>query len=214
MLPSHAGAHADAGQALDDALTDQGRPNHADAAPTRPSAMRHLKFFVPVLVLLGLLAVFTFGLGRDPREIPSALIGNPVPEFSLPPVQGRVLGLSSTDLVGEVSLVNVFASWCMACRYEHPLFMRLKTEGSVPIHGLNYKDAPQNAADWLDELDDPYTRTGVDRDGRVAIDWGPHGVPEIFVVDREGRIAYKQIGGLTQRDLGRTILPLIAELRR
>lgn len=215
MLPSHAGARADAGGAAEGALTDQGRrPNAADAAPARLRALRHLTFLVPVLVLLGVLAVFAVGLGRDPREVPSALIGKPVPDFSLSPVQGRALGLSSTDLTGEVSLVNVFASWCTACRYEHPLFMRLKAEGTVPIHGLNYKDAPQDAADWLDSLGDPYTRTGADRDGRVAIDWGVYGVPETFVIDRDGRIAYKHIGALTQQDLDRTILPLIAELRR
>jgi cytochrome c biogenesis protein CcmG/thiol:disulfide interchange protein DsbE len=120
----------------------------------------------------------------------------------------------SRDLKGEVSLVNVFASWCVACRAEHPVFMRLKAEGVVSIHGLNYKDRPQDAANWLDDLGDPYTRTGADLDGRVAIDWGVYGVPETFVVDRQGRIAFKQIGAVTPKILEQTILPLIQRLRR
>jgi len=155
-----------------------------------------------------------WGLGRNPQEIPSALIGRPVPAFSLPPVQGRTLGLASTDLEGDVSLVNVFASWCVACLAEHPLFMRLKASGGVPIHGLNYKDRPEDAARWLDTNGDPYARTGADLDGRVAIDWGVYGVPETFVVDADGRIVHKHIGPLTQKDFDETILPLIERLRR
>lgn len=178
------------------------------------SARVRLVFLVPIVVFLGLGVFLGWGLTRDPQELPSALIGTPVPEFSLPPVQGRMLGLSNADLRGEVSLVNVFASWCTACRYEHPLFMRLKAEGIVPIHGLNYKDAPEDAAAWLDELGDPYMRTGADRDGRVAIEWGVYGVPETFVVDREGRIAFKQVGPVTPEVLEREILPLVRELRR
>jgi cytochrome c biogenesis protein CcmG/thiol:disulfide interchange protein DsbE len=137
-----------------------------------------------------------------------------VPEFSLPPVKGRTLGLSSADLKGEVSLVNVFASWCTACRYEHPIFMRLKQDGVVPVHGLNYKDKPDDAAQWLDTLGDPYTRTGADLDGRVSIDWGVYGVPETFVVGRDGRIAYKHIGPVTAEVWDETILPLIERLRQ
>jgi cytochrome c biogenesis protein CcmG/thiol:disulfide interchange protein DsbE len=154
-------------------------------------------------------------LGSHPQlDIPSALIGTSVPKFGLPPVQGRTLGLSSADLVGEVSLVNVFASWCLACREEHPLFMQLKAEGVVPIHGLNYKDDPDNATRWLNTLGDPYTRTGADRDGRVAIDWGVYGVPETFVISKDGRIAHKHIGPLTPEALENTVLPLIRRLRQ
>jgi cytochrome c biogenesis protein CcmG/thiol:disulfide interchange protein DsbE len=155
-----------------------------------------------------------WALDRNPQEISSALIDKPVPQFSLPPVQGRTLGLSSADLVGEVSLVNVFASWCVACREEHPLFMRMKDEGIVPIHGLNYKDKPDHAARWLDDLGDPYTRTGADRNGRVAIDWGVYGVPETFVITKDGLIAHKHIGPLTPEALDGTILPLIRRLRQ
>lgn len=171
-------------------------------------------FLLPVILFVALATVLAWGLSRDPHEISSALIGKPVPAFALPPVEGRTLGLSSADLKGEVSLVNVFASWCTACRYEHSLFMRLQAEGTVPIHGLNYKDKPADAAQWLDTLGDPYTRTGADRDGRVAIDWGVYGVPETFVVSAEGRIVHKHIGPVTEKDLTETILPLIERLRR
>lgn len=175
---------------------------------------RRPAFLAPIAIFVALAVALAYGLTRDPREIPSALIGEPVPEFSLPPVPRYGPGLSSADLKGEVSLVNVFASWCTACRYEHPLFMRLKEEGVVPIHGLNYKDAPEDAAAWLDELGAPYTRTGADRDGRVPIEWGVYGVPETFVIDQEGRIAFKQVGPVTAEVLETEILPLVRELRR
>jgi cytochrome c biogenesis protein CcmG/thiol:disulfide interchange protein DsbE len=161
-------------------------------------------------VLAGLLA---WGLTRNATEIPSALIGKAVPAFSLPPVQGRTLGLSSSDLRREVSLVNVFASWCVACREEHPVFMQLAAGKKVPLHGLNYKDRPDDAAQWLDTMGDPYTRTGADLNGRVAIDWGVYGVPETFVVSADGHIAYKHIGAVTEQVLNETILPLVERLQ-
>lgn len=169
-------------------------------------------YLLPALGFVAIVAAFAIGLTLNPGEIPSALIDKPVPEFALPPVKGRTLSLSSADLRGEFSLVNVFASWCTACRAEHPIFMRLKAEGVAPIHGLNYKDQPDNAAEWLNTLHDPYTRTGADIDRRVAIDWGVYGVPETFVVGKDGRIAYKHIGALTQKDVDQTVLPLIARL--
>lgn len=192
------------------ALIQEPRP-----APTGGGGARRRLVFLAPFALFGVVAIaLGLGLGLNPREIPSALIDKPVPEFALPPVQGRTLGLSSADLKGEVSLVNVFASWCAACREEHPIFMRLKAEGVVPIHGLNYKDRPEDAARWLDRLGDPYTRTGADRDGRVAIDWGVYGVPETFVVSKDGRIVHKHIGAVTPEALETTILPLIEKLRR
>ena len=172
-----------------------------------------LLLFGPVALFLVLMLAFVMGLERDPKLVPSPLIGKPVPDFSLPPVKGRSLGLSSRDLEGGVSLVNVFASWCVACREEHPVLMRLKAQGTVPIHGLNYKDKPDDAARWLDGMGDPYTRTGADIDGRVAIDWGVYGVPETFVVDARGRIAFRQVGPITPEILEETILPVIAGLR-
>ncbi len=179
-----------------------------------PRTGSRLAALVPLAVFLVVGVFLAIGLTLNPREVPSPLIGKPVPEFSLPPVQGRVLGLSSADLKGEVSLVNVFASWCVACRAEHPLLMDLKQKGVVPIHGLNYKDRPEDAEKWLNELGDPYTRTGADINGRVAIDWGVYGVPETFVIDRHGLIAYKQIGPVNPEVLEKTILPLIRKLRQ
>ena len=174
---------------------------------------RRFVYMLPAGAFAAIAAGFAVSLGRDPSIIPSTLIGKPVPAFVLPPVQGRMRGLSSADLKSEVSLLNVFASWCVACREEHPLFMALRQSGAVPIHGLNYKDRPDDAATWLDSLGDPYTRTGADRDGRVAIDWGVYGVPETFVVDRDGIIAHKHIGPVTEQALEETILPLVARLR-
>ena len=186
----------------------------ADPPPaTVRRPLRRLLVILPLAASIIVGAALAWSLTRNPREIPSALVGKPVPAFDLPAVEGRSAGLSSADLAGEVSLVNVFASWCTACREEHPLFLELKAEGSVPIHGLNYKDKPADAAGWLNTLGDPYARAGADRDGRVAIDWGVYGVPETFVVSAEGRIVHKHIGPLTRRDLDETILPLVERLR-
>lgn len=167
---------------------------------------------IPVSIFLFIVVLLGIGLTMNPRLVPSPLVDKPVPEFSLPPVQGRKLGLASTDLIQEVSLVNVFASWCVACRQEHPLFMELSSKNIVPIHGLNYKDQPQDAAAWLDALGDPYIRTGADIDGRVGIDWGVYGVPETFVIDKTGRIAYKHIGPISRQDWEETLWPLIDKL--
>ena len=192
----------------------------SDLAVSRPPdrsderRARRIRYFVPVTVFVAVAILFAWGLTRDPREIPSNLIGKPVPQFNLPPVQGRTLGLSSANLAGEVSLVNVFASWCAECRLEHPLILQLKAQGVVTIHGLNYKDQPDDAARWLNTLGDPYTRTGADVSGRVGIDWGVYGVPETFVVGKDGRIAYKKIGPLSADVIEKTIIPLIEKLKR
>lgn len=171
-------------------------------------------YLLPVAVFLAVVVFLGIGLTLNPREVPSPLIGKAVPKFSLPPVKGRSLGLSSGDLGnGEVSLVNVFASWCVACREEHPVLMELAASGAVPIHGLNYKDRPDDAARWLDERGDPYTRTGADIDGRVGIDWGVYGVPETFVIGPDGRIAYKQIGPITPEFVREKLLPMVKRLR-
>lgn len=172
------------------------------------------RYFVPVATFAALVFALGWALDKNPSEIPSALIGRPVPVFSLPAVQGRTVGFSSADLAGEVSLVNVFASWCVPCRAEHPLFLRLNADGVVSIHRLNYKDRPEDAARWLDTLGDPYLRTGADRDGRVAIDWGVYGVPETFVITKDARIAHKHIGPLTTKELDDTILPLVRRLQQ
>jgi len=164
--------------------------------------------FVIIAIALGV------GLTLNPKEIPSALIGQKISQFSLPPVQGRTLGLSDDVLIGEVSLVNVFASWCLACRQEHPLLMRLAKRNIVPIHGLNYKDRPEDAEKWLNDWGDPYTRTGADRKGRVAIDWGVYGVPETFIIDKKGQIAYKHIGPISREILDKKLLPFVSRLQK
>jgi cytochrome c biogenesis protein CcmG/thiol:disulfide interchange protein DsbE len=172
-------------------------------------------YLLPILVFAALAAALGYGLTLKPREIPSALIDKPVPDFALPPVEGRSAGLSSGDLkTGAPSLVNVFASWCGPCRTEHPLLMDIAKSGVVALHGLNYKDKPEAAAAFLRSLGDPYGRTGADRDGRVGIEWGVYGVPETFVVDGAGRIVLKHVGPLTQEVLDKTILPKLAELKR
>ena len=170
-------------------------------------------YLLPIAIFASIGTLLYLGLYRDPTLVPSPLVGKPVPEFALDPVQGRELGLSSRDLRGEVTLVNVFASWCVACRDEHPLLLALEREGVLPIHGLNYKDTPDDAIAWLNALGDPYTRIGADLDGRVGIDWGVYGVPETFIVDQDGRIAYKHIGPVTPRVLDEVILPLVRALR-
>ena len=187
---------------------DETLPGAAGAVARR----RPWLYLLPIAIFAGVGVLLYAGLYRDPTLVPSPLIGKPVPEFELGPIQGRELGLSSRDLREEVTLVNVFASWCVACRDEHPLLMALDREGAVPIHGLNYKDAPDDAAAWLDALGDPYSRIGADRDGRVGLDWGVYGVPETFVVGPNGRIAYKHIGPVTPRVLDEIILPLVDAL--
>src|SRR5260370_10014179 len=169
-------------------------PAAESAGPARLARWRRrMLFLVPAIGFLGLVIAFTLSLDRDPSRLPSTLLGQPVPEFRLPPVEGRTLGLASADLKGDVSLVNVFASWCVACREEHPLLMRMKGQGLVPIHGLNSKDKSDDAPRWLHHRDDPYTRTGADLDGRGAIAWGVYGVPETLLVERHGRFAFKPI---------------------
>lgn len=167
--------------------------------------MRYLPFMVFIVIGIAL----AVGLTLNPREIPSALIGKPVPEFSLPAIQGRSDAFSSADLkAGQPALVNVFASWCLPCRIEHPLLMQLQRSGTV-IHGLNYKDEPAAVSRWLKDLGDPFARTGADRDGRVSIDWGVYGVPETFVVDGKGQIVCKHIGPLTELDVSSKIKPAL-----
>ena len=189
-------------------LSKDGSEDTAAVAPKMRMAT-----VLPLMVFVGLAILLGYGLTRDPREIPSPLLGKEVPVFELPAVQGRTLGLTTADLKGQVSLVNVFASWCVACRQEHPLLLGINESGAVPVHGLNYKDAPADAAAWLDELGDPYTRTGADIDGGVGIDWGVYGVPETFVIDKRGTIRYKHIGPVSMEDVERILRPLVRRLQ-
>ena len=182
------------------------------AAVSTPRRRRGLVWAVPLILFLGLSVMLGLGLNMDPSRLPSPLIGKQVPAFTLPPLENRPPGLASENLIGEVSLVNVFASWCVACLQEHPLFMEL--QGVVPIHGINYKNDPSDALAWLAQHGDPYTRIGADVEGRVGIDWGVYGVPETYVIDQSGVIRLKHIGPITTSDWHNTIWPLIQELRR
>ncbi len=168
---------------------------------------------VPVAITLAMGTMFFWSLQNSDDRLPSALLDEPIPEFSLPPIEGRTDGLSSADLRGEVSLVNVWASWCAPCRAEMPLLLELAEAKRVPIYGINYKDDPQAAARFLAELGDPFARIGADRSGRVGIDWGVYGLPETFVVDAERRIAHKHVGAFDSRTLEEDILPIVERLR-
>src|SRR5262245_28855801 len=172
------------------------------------------RFLVPLGVFLVLVAFLAVGLTLNPREVPSPLIDKPVPPFRLAQLHQPGLQFSQQDMRGQVWLLNVWASWCAACRDEHPLLVELAKSGVVPIVGLNYKDQPDAGKAWLQRFGDPYLLSVVDPDGRVGIDYGVYGVPETFVIDRQGIIRYKQIGAITREKLDGKILPLIRELQK
>jgi cytochrome c biogenesis protein CcmG/thiol:disulfide interchange protein DsbE len=177
--------------------------------------MRRLLYVVPLLAFAAVAAWFAIGLTQDPSKVPSALIDRPIPEFSLPALAGTdAPALDDKAIRGKVALVNVFASWCVPCKVEHPIFMRLAAEKRVPIYGINYKDKSVDAARWLRDLGNPYAAIGHDEPGRVGIEWGVYGVPETFIIDREGRIRFKQVGPITPAVLQDTILPLIEKLEK
>ena len=195
---------------------------HTDPSPTPPSAqdaprLRLALVGLPLIFFLGLAVLFYTRLGAgDASRLPSPLIGKNAPEFSLPALEGaNVPGLSSADLkTPGVTLVNIFASWCVPCREEHRLLNRLMArrdiiDKGVRLVGINYKDEPQNALKFLKEGQNPYSRIGVDAAGRAAIDWGVYGVPETFVVRADGVISYKFIGPLNEKSLEETLLPQI-----
>ncbi len=172
------------------------------------------KLLIPLGVFLVLCAFLLVGLWRDPREVPSPLIGKPAPSFVLAQLHEPAKTLGPADLIGQVWLLNVWASWCVSCREEHPLLVELSRAKVVPIVGLNYKDESVAGKRWLAQYGDPYNVSVVDRDGRVGIDWGVYGVPETFVVDKAGMIRYKQIGPITAEALEKKILPLVRELQK
>lgn len=178
-----------------------------------------LAFILPVAAFAVLAAIFGFYLfqigsgGKNIKTIPSVLIDKPLPDFSLPPIEGRNDGLSTADFKGRVAMVNVFASWCPPCRVEHPALMQLSREG-FEVYGINYKDKPRDAIAFLARLGNPYKRIGADTEGRAAIEWGVYGYPESFIVDRTGRIRYKHIGPIMPEDLENKIRPLLRKLTK
>lgn len=177
-----------------------------------PVRGRRLIVLLPLLIFLGLAGLFLAQLlsGRDVSEVPSALIGLPAPQTNLPALEGINLpGLESKSFAGKVTLVNVFASWCAPCREEHPVLLALSQDKRFVMAALNYKDQPENARRFLGEVGNPYQAIGVDAAGRTAIDWGVYGVPETFVIGKDGKIAYKHVGPLTPESARDLLLPQI-----
>jgi cytochrome c biogenesis protein CcmG/thiol:disulfide interchange protein DsbE len=172
--------------------------------------------FIPLVVFLALAALFMYRLGAgDPSRIPSALIGHPAPPTSLPPIPGlerdgkAVPGLDSAEFKGAVTVLNVWASWCIPCHDEVPLLLQLAADTRIRVVGMNQKDQPDNARRFLGRYGNPFAANGLDRNGRASIEWGVYGVPETFVIGRDGRIAYKLIGAITPDNLERALLPAI-----
>ena len=176
--------------------------------------MKALRLGIPLAIFAVLVGFLFVGLYRDPREVPSPLIGKPAPAFSLADLREPGRKVATSDFRGQVWLLNVWASWCVSCRVEHPLLVELAKAKAVPIVGLNYKDKDAEGLAWLAQHGDPYTLSVVDADGRVGIDWGVYGVPETFVVDKAGVIRFKQIGPVTPESLQQTILPLVRKLQQ
>jgi len=188
------------------------------AASDNPSPVprRRLVVLLPLLAFLALAALFLYRLGSgDPSKLPSALIGRPAPDTPLPPIAGLlrdgapVPGIASADFKGAVTLLNVWASWCVPCHDEAPLLMTLAADKRIRIAGINYKDQPDNARRFIGRYGNPFVAVGADGQGRASIDWGVYGVPETFVIGRDGRIAYKLIGPITPGNLDATLKPAI-----
>jgi cytochrome c biogenesis protein CcmG/thiol:disulfide interchange protein DsbE len=177
--------------------------------------MRYILFATPLLLLVALVAVFALSIDRDPALVRSVLIDKPAPQFALEAVpELGVPGFDTEALRGEVTVVNVFASWCIPCRAEHPVLEALRDRSGARLFGINQSDAPENARAFLAELGNPYAAVGADRDRRVSIDWGVYGVPETFVVDAQGTIRFKHVGPLTLQAVEQELLPAIEAARR
>jgi cytochrome c biogenesis protein CcmG/thiol:disulfide interchange protein DsbE len=173
-----------------------------------------LKYLIPLALFLVLVVFLAIGLTRNPQELPSALLDKPAPTFRLPQLKQPDKTFSAEDMRGKVWMLNVWASWCVACRDEHPYLFEYQKSGAVPIYGLNYKDRPEDALGWLSELGDPYLLSAVDLDGRVAIDYGVYGAPESYIIDKSGTIRMKHVGPVTFEVWEKKILPLVQELNR
>ena len=186
----------------------------AASESAKPAARRRLIVLLPLAIFLALAGLFLFRLGSgDPSRLPSVLIGHPVPDTPLPPVAGLVRdgkpvpGIATGDFKGAVTLLNVWASWCVPCHDEAPLLMQLAQDNRIRVVGINYKDQPENARRFLGRYGDPFVAVGADVGGRAAIEWGVYGVPETFVIGRDGRIAFKLIGPISADNLGTVLKP-------
>jgi cytochrome c biogenesis protein CcmG/thiol:disulfide interchange protein DsbE len=171
-----------------------------------------LKYVIPLVVFAALAIFLAIGLTRDPREVPSPFIGRAAPAFRLERLHEAQASFGPEEMRGKVWLLNVWASWCVSCKVEHPLLVELSRSSAVPIVGLDYKDKRDEGLRWLERMGNPYALSAFDIDGRVGIDYGVYGVPETFVIDKQGVIRYKQIGPITPEALERTILPLVRKL--
>ncbi|MCZ6487518.1 MAG: DsbE family thiol:disulfide interchange protein [Gammaproteobacteria bacterium] len=171
-----------------------------------------MRFAIPLSVFILIVGLLAYGLRLDPKNVPSPLIGKPAPAFSLAKLDAPQLYLAKNDLLGQVWVLNVWASWCVSCRAEHEIITRLSALNLAPVIGLNYKDDPDDARRWLQQFGDPYTASIMDADGRVGIDWGVYGVPETFIIDKDGLIKYKHIGPVTHESLETEVLPVLLEL--
>jgi cytochrome c biogenesis protein CcmG/thiol:disulfide interchange protein DsbE len=176
--------------------------------------MTMTRFAIPIAIFVALLVLLGIGLKLDPREVPSPLIGKPAPHFELPQLHEASKTFTERDMLGKVWVLNVWASWCVSCREEHPVLLDLAAGGTVPIYGLNYKDKREDGLSWLKGMGDPYKLSIYDFDGRVGIDYGVYGVPETYVIDKAGVIRYKRIGPLTPQIVKEKVLPLVRELDR
>jgi cytochrome c biogenesis protein CcmG, thiol:disulfide interchange protein DsbE len=176
--------------------------------------MKRLLWTLPLLALVGFLVFLGSGLGRDVAKVPSPFIGKPLPAFAAPVLGGDAgAPRGPGELLGQVWLLNVWASWCAPCREEHPLLVDYQRQpGAVRVVGLNYKDKPAAASAWLAQLGDPYAMSLVDADGRLGIELGVYGVPETFVIDKQGHVRFKHVGALTAEVMQREILPLVKAL--
>ena len=171
------------------------------------------RLIIPLVVFLVMVGFLGRGLLLNPSEVPSPLINKPAPQFTLSVLDHPDVNFDSRSMLGRVWLLNVWASWCVSCRQEHPLLVSLARRGIVPIYGLNYKDTRPEAMGWLRDLGNPYTVSVFDHDGRVGMDYGVYGVPETYVIDKQGIIRYKQIGPVTPKALEEEILPLVKRLQ-
>lgn len=173
-----------------------------------------MRYAIPLVLFIGLVAFLAIGLSRDPHEVPSPLINKNAPTFQLSQLHEPDKKFSDQDMRGKVWLLNVWASWCVSCRDEHQLLLEISRTGAIPIYGLNWKDKREDAMAWLNELGNPYVLSASDLDGRIAIDYGVYGAPESYLIDKNGVIRFKHIGPLTPEVLKKTILPLAGELNK